>query len=554
MAVGAGGKREENQEILMTEPIKVKKMMEHYYDLAGELIKNWYETRHHIETGVVTFETTDDLVKFIHKEELQCRKLTQLLPGIKCIQLCMIIYGETVYGAYQKYHKDGKLHILVAEAIRILHYGQSPERERYMLSARILFELFEHIQIMIEAKEFTQMAEVGILCDLGELRLEQGHFFASNRDAKVLTHFRAHYGGKGLRLRMGTQTGELFSKDAKNSLWKRSNFAGAIQKLLSEPVSGRDIAFFKGTYYEFLPAVAECDDTYREFLEKLLERVEFEAKIFLLAAQQYAFLYSSSQYNMEEAGRVLGNPVVIPKEMVKEDMVFVPEWKRWKIEEGSRIAILNTPVIKSYDGKYATTFWLYADSVNSWVEEFVYRENTAGDWKMKISQTIENQFEEEVAAFMRKFQFEAGQVKQNGVWYIGNVKEKNLAVTLPGQVDVLAVSHGRKKVYLIECKCLHDMLSAEGNVYKKSKSINQKLRGAFVQKLKKKREKIIEYMENNLPDYDLTTAVLTDLDFPVYLLGEERKEWENFISICSFQELQEAVVKNKDLISYVGHI
>lgn len=538
----------------MTEPIKIKKMMEHYYDLAGELIINWYETRHHIETGVVTFETTDDLVKFIHKEELKCRKLTQMLPGLKCIQLCMIIYGEIVYGKYKKYHKDGTLHVLAAEAIRILHYGQAPERERYTISPKGLFELFEHIQIIIQAKELAQMMDAGVLCDMDELCLKQGRFRASERDAKVLVHYKAHHGGKGLRLRMGTKTGELFCKDADESLLQRSNFAEAVQRLLSEPVSGRDISFFKGTYYEFLPAVAECDETYREFLEKLLERVEFEAKILLLAAQQYVFIYSSPQYSMEEAGRILGNPVVIPKEMVKEDLVFVPEWKRWKIEEGSRMAVLNAPVIRSYDGRYATTFWLYADSVNAWVEESVCREDTAGDWKRKIAQAIEDRFEEEVIAFMRKFQFEAGQVEQNGVWHIGKNEVKNLAITLLGEADVLAVHHGRKAVYFIECKRLHDTLSAEGNVYKKSKSINRKLSGTFVQKLKKKREKILEYMESNLPDYDLTTAVLTDLEFPVYLLGEERKEWENFISICSFQELQEAVAKNKDLISYVGHI
>lgn len=315
---------------------EIKKKIKFNYEMAERIIKQWYENEHYIDIGCVNIGTTEKLLKFIHKEELFCRQLSQSLPGIQSIEICMIIYGETTYGKYRKYHEKGFLHIHVAEAIRVLLYGISFERECQMLLPSLLFELLEHIEIIAEAKELVQMIEAGILCDAENLKLTQGYFSFDEKDFHIVEQYKNHYRGKGLRLRMGGNTAKLLFRDLEKRNSLKSNFVESIQKLLSEPVSGQDISFFKGTYYEFFPALNECDHTYKEFLEVLLEKIDFLTKLEMLLLRQYAFLFSSKKYKETEMALIFGYPFIIPNKIVKESMIFIPEWKRWCVTETNR--------------------------------------------------------------------------------------------------------------------------------------------------------------------------------------------------------------------------
>lgn len=534
---------------------KIKKKIEYNYKTAEKIIKQWYETGHYIEREDIDVGTTEKLLKLIHKEELFCRKLVQSLPGMQSIEVCMTIYGECTYGKYRKYHENGYLHIYVAEAIRLLLYGISFERECQIVLPALLFELLEHIEIMVEAKELAQMIEVGILCDAQNLRLTQGRFSFSDRDEKIMEQYGRNYTGKGLRLRIAEKTMELLYKDLEKRSSLESDFVDSIETLLSEPVSGRDIPFFKGTYYEFFPAVNECDNTYKDFLKTLLEKIDFLTKYMMLLMRQYGFLYSVKNYNATDILRIVGHPFIIPDKIVKDCMVFVPEWRRWCVTEKNEIKILNMPIIRNYDGKYITSFFMCGDAINAWVEDTIYRGSDCIGWKKKICQRIEKLFEDEVTDYLRKHKFVAGQVEQNGIWHIdSNNGVKKLEIILQGEVDVLAINYSKKVVYLIECKRIHDILSAKGIIYQKFKNIRSNLSGKYVQKMKKKREAILEYMEKHLLGYQLITVILTDIDFPVYLFGDTINDWEKNICICDFAELKKAIEKNILPQSRVQHI
>lgn len=86
------------------------------------------------------------------------------------------------------------------------------------------------------------------------------------------------------------------------------------------------------------------------------------------------------------------------------------------------------------------------------------------------------------------------------------------------------------------------------------KNLKKNLSGKYVQKFKKKREIIKQYVDSHFLDYQLVTVILTDIDFPVYLSGDRINAWEENISICDFNTLKKAVVKNTSPESCVQHI
>ncbi|MCI9175638.1 MAG: hypothetical protein HFH49_11990 [Lachnospiraceae bacterium] len=533
---------------------KVRGKIKRNYVLAEEIIKRWYESEHFIETGDVRIGTTEELLKVIHGEELLCRELGKKLPGMQSIEVCLTIYGECSYGKYKKYHQSGDLHLYAAEAVRILLRGISPERERQIIFSERVFELLEHIRIMVEAKEIAQMKEVGFLEDAKEIYLTGGYFSFSKRDARIMEICGRYYSGKGLRLRMGDKTSELLYRDLKCKNLLESEFVISLQKLLSGMARGRDISFFKGTYYEFFPSIHDCDSTYKDFLEILLEKIDFLITFEMLLIKQYGLLYSMKNYSSDAMARLFRCPFVIPNKIVKECLVFEPAWKRWHVTDRNEIKLLKKPVIRSYDGRCMTSFLLSGDAVNAWLEDAIYKESHSKTWKMQICQKIEALFEQEVVDYMRKHKFIAGRIEENGVWHNGIHADKNLGIVLPGEVDVFAVNDDRKKVYLIECKCIHDVLTSEGNCYQKFKNINKKLNGTYVQKIKKKRQVIEKYIAKQLNGYLLSTVILTDIDFPVYLLKETVNAWEKDIAICDFAALKESVEKNTFPKSCVQHI
>lgn len=542
----------------MTNAERLKIQIQSEHQIASNIIEAWHTQEHPVwDAGSepIKLDTMKTLLSFIHKEELLCRELAQNLPKEESIRICITIHADFTYGIHRKYHKVSQLNICAAEAIRILLYDKTPKHLRPSFSSDRLFELLKHVEIMLKAKELAQRIDAGILFDTQKLYFSHGDFQLSRRDFALLQHFNLNYTGKGLRLRFADETMKLLSRDFQGRSSLDSNFSAAIQTLLSGSSCGEDIPFFKGTFYEFFPAVNDCDHTYKEFLENLLCRIRFLNQLIITLLCQYIHLFPSLKYDADSMSLLLNSACTVSEQTTDKSLLFTPEWKRWKPLDRNRVNALDYPVIPIGSGNCATSFALCGDALNSWIEDSIYGNAESVKWKEKLCQKMEALFETDVTDYMRRKKFKAGQIEQNGIWHAdsrgGTV---DLGIRLSGEVDVFAVNDRTKTIYLIECKCIHDVFTASGNIYQKFKNVKNNLSQKYVQKLKKKRETIESYVNSHLPDYKLITVILTDIDFPVYLLNENIPMWENIISICDFEELKRAVEQKTCPKSCVQHI
>lgn len=534
-----------------------RKILENNHQIASEIIVRWYNDEHyfHMNPEIIYLENTDKLLKFIHREELLCRELAQSLPSTQSIMICLTVFSVLVNG--DKYYTQGSLHMFAIEAVRILLYGASKEREYLPFSLNKLYVLLEHIKIMNESKELALMMSAGLLCDPEQLCIYYGKITVSKKDFQIMEYRRSHFTGRGTRLRIAKDTRKLLLDDLEQmnkhgSL--NSEFLNSMKLLISTDISGQDIPFFNGTCYEYLPATNECDVTYKEFISIFLEKLDFLNSLEFGLAKLWDHLYFGRKQRLEYWSLVFNSAFIVPHNWVKEHFVFVPEWKRWNLSANYEVPLLKTPVIQTYNGSYATTFLLFADAMNSWVEDSIYRNHESTSWKEQFCHKIESSFENEVIAFMRMEGFIAGTVEQDGKWHIDKDCIENLHILLPGEVDVFAANHSKKISYLIECKCLHDVFTSSGNIHQKLKNINRKLSNKFPNILKGKRSIILQYLSEYFPDYKLVTVITTDVNFPVYLQNNNRLEWEDIISICDFNALKDAVLNETYPKTCVQHI
>lgn len=523
-------------------------------EVATKIIKKWYKNKHCIDIGEFKLETKENFLRLIHMEELYCRKIVQTLPITQSIKICLRIYEEIVYFNFHKYHNNGNLHLCVLEAIRILLYGSSYERDNNIILPNKLFELLEHVEIILKAKEFVKIIDVKILRHTQNIKFIHSDFCFDERDTAILEHLLRHFNGKGQRLKFSKSTSQLLFSNLHNNV-DENIFENSIKLLLNGEASGKDISFFKGTYYEFFPNYSNSEDaSYKEFLENLLERIQlFKTFIFYL-------LYKCKQIYSKEKGHkeemlILSSAFELPNKMVNKNLVFTPNWKRWDLKQTKDFSLSNKPIIKINEGKYITSLALYADSINYFVENEIYRQIDKVTWNKKICQKVEAHFENEVISYMRRYNYVAGKIKQNGKWiFEDNEKTKDMNIKLPGEVDVFAVNYNEKIAYLIECKCLHDVLTRSGNEFQKFKNISNNLSGSYALTLYKKRTIIEEYISKHLTGFQIYTVLLTDVDFPVYLCDDNIRSWENVIAICDFKALQNAISKKRPPKTFLRHI
>ena len=279
----------------------------------------------------------------------------------------------------------------------------------------------------------------------------------------------------------------------------------------------------RGTCYEFLPILSPMDPEYADysaFIKELEVRIRFTAEV-----MKYRDLEDN---NFFAVGNVSG--VSIPKGMICE-----PKFKRWRMGDEEHLALTYAPVMKVDEGIFLTCFALCGDSVNSWIERQLNKDFEQYKWKKQYLGAMEIQFEKEVNSFMREMGYRSGNLKQNGEW----LTEK-LPVRLQGECDVFAIHEKEKKVYLLECKRLHDAVST-GFSYKTMESNKKKILQKFVPKLYNKKQQLEAYIKKQYPDYYFLCAIVTDVDFPMFIREGMNYKWKDEIVICDFSALQKAL-------------
>lgn len=489
-----------------------------------ELVKEWKEGATFEFPDNNDLDSVDKLLKLSHYYEVEARKTAEFMPQDECIMVCMMLYSYIVYISPNEpisdsiYNTD-YLHIYALEAIRLLQYNTCrANEEAYSLSQMIL--LLRQIQNMILIREIAKRLHAGLILRPEEIAFRNG-IELSKEDTNFMRQCGQNFSGKGKRFRMAVSTTSVLM----DSLEGKNYFLYFLDNLLVGVRDEKSLKKISGSYFEFFPVMKIADEdfeSYSKFLKQIIGRIKFIRD----------FMNGKDKWKCD----------IIEGENIPKDMVYEPQFKRWKIADEERIELFQTPIVKLSDDRYVTCFELCGDSMNSWIERELYSDYETCGWKNKILQQIETEFENEVNQFMRDNGYRSGRLKENGEWCLENEmpKKEKLPITIPGECDVFAVNDIEKKIFILECKRFHDVTISGASV-KTMEDIRKKVLHKFIPKLSKKREKIESVIQRSYPKYEVCTAIVTDVDFPIYIKNDKKYKWKDEISYCSFETLKRAV-------------
>lgn len=500
------------------------------WDCARILVEKWKAGESFKFPFYDNLDTVEKLLKLSHHFEIEARKTAKSMPQEQCSLVCMNLYSYIVYVSKNEFMRDSIysediLHIYALEAIRILQYGAHEEEEEDLYSNDDMILLLRQIENMVSIREIAKRLNAGII-EKPEKILFEDRIRLAKEDQYFIKQIGEHYCGKGKRLRL--------AEDTTHFLFESDNRYLAFTKFLKDLISGTNtknsIQAVKGTYFEFLPQMQQDDaefEGYSKFINSLIRRIEF-----------------TKNFMKEQENSVGGvfNAGIVGETSIPKEMIYIPRFRRWNIGDEEKINLFQTPVIKLNHEKYATCFALCGDSLNSWVERELKKDCGTTKWKQGLLQKIEFQFEKEVNDFMMKKGYQSGSLKENGEWNPQNqgAHSIKLPVKISGECDALAINDKTKMIFLIECKRLHDAVSSNEPL-KIMESVRKKVLQKFIPKLSKKREEIRGFIESMYPDYEFCSAMVTDVNFPIYIPEGKKYSEENNVIYCSFDSLKESV-------------
>lgn len=475
--------------------------------------------------------TVEKLLKFSRRYEVKARKIAWDLPRYRSCLICMNLYTYIVYLdkviSKEMFHTKDYLHLYAMQAIELLQYGdrKKDDTEVYVEEKMLLF--LRMVEIMFLSREIAKQLQSNLISNPESIAFKNGRFILENEDRKFEQRFGENFKGKGTRFRMAEDTTYFLYRVYENKdIFLK--YLSQIQKGKVEEWCRKSV---KGTCYEFLPILSTSDpeyDDYSAFIKELDARIRFTVDV-----MKFRDLEDNDIYT---AGKVSADS--IPK-----GMICKPVFKRWEIWDEERLALMYAPVVKISEEVFLTCFAMCGDSINSWIERQLNEKFEQYRWKKHYLEAMEIRFEKEVNSFMRERGYRSGNLKQNGEW----LTEK-LPVILDGECDVLAIHEKEKIIYLLECKRLHDIISARFT-YKTMESNKKKILQKFVPKLYKKKQQLETYIKNRYPDYRFLCGIVTDVNFPIYIREGMNYKWKDEIVICDFCALQKAVKEHQDLRS-----
>lgn len=508
-----------------------KAYMSQEWKNSFRVLRDWKEGKTFEFEDYDELNTVKKILNFSHRYEVLARKEAQKLPRYESSIVCMNLYTYIVYLSREVpgetiYARD-YLHIYAMDAIRLLQYGERNISEVELYESDTMLLLLRIVEIIFMSREIAKNLQSNLISRPERIAFKDGEVILSDEDLKFVQRFGQNFNGKGTRFRMAKDTTYFLFEVYKNK--------DIFLKYLSQIQEGKVEEWCKkavrGTCYEFLPVLSQNDSEYEEytaFIKELDARIRFTVKI-----MKSRDLNDGNIFTVENVC-----DYSIPKEMICK-----PKFNRWSIGDEEHLALAYAPVVKISEGCFLTCFALCGDSVNSWIERQMNEKFEQYRWKQQYLGAMEKQFEEEVNCFMRKMGYRSGNLKQNGEW----LTEK-LPIRLLGECDVFAISEKEKKVYLLECKRLHDAIST-GICYKTMESNKKKILQKFVPKLYKKKQQLEVYIKKEYPDYVFLCGIITDVDFPVFVEADADYKYKDEILLCDFNALQKAMRENSILQS-----
>lgn len=284
-------------------------------------------------------------------------------------------------------------------------------------------------------------------------------------------------------------------------------YINSIKKIF-DGEAPNSIDYFKGTFFEHFKGV---DDTrYTNFWKGLKLRLDLFTNSFVQLQNNSGIFYLS----MIEFERITSqctsdsnfkNNLMLTRDFLDIDYLGNPN------------KIVSRPLIPLFNEKYCfTSCYNLFDSLNNYIESFIFKMNTTGTISEKDEKLFQNiyskPFEIEVIKLLCNSGYQSGSVTNCGAWQIytetGLVTEEIANDVFrnqnTGEIDCLAVSEAKRIIYVIECKVLQfpsDFLSYRNRI--------THLHGKYREQLQKK----VDFVKSKYKDYSIRPILLLDKGF-----------------------------------------
>ena len=284
-------------------------------------------------------------------------------------------------------------------------------------------------------------------------------------------------------------------------------YINSIKKIF-DGEAPNSIDYFKGTFFEHFKGV---DDTrYTNFWKGLKLRLDLFTNSFVQLQNNSGIFYLS----MIEFERITSqctsdsnfkNNLMLTRDFLDIDYLGNPN------------KIVSRPLIPLFNEKYCfTSCYNLFDSLNNYIESFIFKMNTTGTISEKDEKLFQNiyskPFEIEVIKLLSNFGYQSGGVTDCGAWQIytetGIVTEEiandDFRNQNTGEIDCLAISEAKRIIYVIECKVLQlpsDFLSYRNRI--------THLHGKYREQLQKK----VDFVKSKYKNYSIRPILLLDKGF-----------------------------------------
>lgn len=265
------------------------------------------------------------------------------------------------------------------------------------------------------------------------------------------------------------------------------------------------IDYFKGTFFEHFKGV---DDTrYTNFWKGLKLRLDLFTNSFVQLQNNSGIFYLS----MIEFERITSqctsdsnfkNNLMLTRDFLDIDYLRNPN------------KIVSRPLIPLFNEKYCfTSCYNLFDSLNNYIESFIFKMNTTGTISEKDEKLFQNiyskPFEIEVIKLLSNFGYQSGGVTDCGAWQIytetGIVTEEiandDFRNQNTGEIDCLAINEAKRIIYVIECKVLQ--FPSDFSSYR------NRISDLHI-KFKKQLQKKVDFVKSKYKDYSIRPVILLD--------------------------------------------
>lgn len=467
----------------------------------AQKIIDWYKSEsykytNHKDTKVDSVDILKKLYKFYEDSIIgNCIKLD-------CKWATAMCYYIISKASYDHYLATSKLHLICKSAVYYMfRYG------KHMFNVgkkdiEIVKNILSDMGNLLTLDSIDALGD--FFPDRKMVRLLNNQIIFTKNQHIFINKYNITMAGRGTRQRFSAQSLEFFLK-------RRQEFIRSIKKIIAKNKKVCEIELFKNSIYQYLPDYSE--ET-KLFWDGLLNRVKFIdklfEKIFITMVERHLqqnicceMLFS---FEIGEIDDIKDCILCKDNFDVNKYMTFLP------------------PFVHVAPGYYATSFNLFGDSINAYIERSIYYNfDSHGQrviWADKVCKSLSKEFENKVIDAFSENGFIVGEVTNKGAWKANNlVLFSSSSEKIPGQIDALAIKG--YKIYIVECKVYNDI-----NNVNRIKTLNNLFdityRNNIITPLI---EKVDFIKDSNIYNYvkcankdmiDITPIIVTDIPMPVF--------------------------------------